>query len=79
MYAILLLLLWLSIISWASASREIITLPIVKQQQQRRNHLHKRSVTHYAQLFNDHGSEYLINIGIGTPIQNFTLSLDTGR
>lgn len=72
------LVLWLSTIAWANASREeVITLPIVKQQ--RRNHLEKRTVTHYAQLFNDHGSEYLINIGIGTPIQNFTLSLDTGR
>lgn len=71
------LVLWLSTIAWANASREeVITLPIVKQQ--RRNHLEKRTVTHYAQLFNDHGSEYLINIGIGTPIQNFTLSLDTG-
>lgn len=40
----------------------------------------KRDVeSHQAALFNDDGSEYLINIGIGTPMQNFTLSLDTGR
>jgi hypothetical protein len=30
-------------------------------------------------LYNDLGSQYLINIGIGTPVQNFTVTLDTGR
>ncbi|KAG0746850.1 hypothetical protein G6F62_001617 [Rhizopus arrhizus] len=29
-------------------------------------------------LYNDLGSQYLINIGIGTPVQNFTVTLDTG-
>lgn len=30
-------------------------------------------------LFNDLGSQYLINVSIGTPGQNFTVTLDTGR
>lgn len=32
-----------------------------------------------AQLYNDEGSEYLVRVGIGTPPQNFTVALDTGR
>lgn len=55
----------------------MINLPISKQYKQV-NGLQKR-VLHHATLFNDQGSEYLITIGIGTPIQNFTVSLDTGR
>lgn len=30
-------------------------------------------------LYNDEGSQYLIQVGIGTPAQNFTVTLDTGR
>jgi len=29
-------------------------------------------------LYNDNGSQYLINVNIGTPGQNFTVALDTG-
>jgi hypothetical protein len=32
-----------------------------------------------AALYNDDGSQYLIQIGVGTPAQNFTVTLDTGR
>ena len=32
-----------------------------------------------AQLYNDEGSEYLVRVSIGTPPQNFTVALDTGR
>jgi hypothetical protein len=32
-----------------------------------------------ASLFNDMGSQYLIEVSIGTPGQNFTVTLDTGR
>lgn len=42
----------------------------------------KRSVSPHqgaAQLYNDEGSEYLVRVGIGTPPQNFTVALDTGR
>ncbi|ORZ21107.1 aspartic peptidase domain-containing protein [Absidia repens] len=31
-----------------------------------------------AALYNDDGSQYLIEIGVGTPAQNFTVTLDTG-
>jgi hypothetical protein len=30
-------------------------------------------------LYNDNGSQYLINVSIGTPGQNFSVALDTGR
>lgn len=30
-------------------------------------------------LYNDNGSQYLINVDIGTPAQNFSVALDTGR
>ena len=30
-------------------------------------------------LYNDGGSQYLVDVGIGTPLQNFTVTLDTGR
>lgn len=30
-------------------------------------------------LYNDQGSQYLVSVGIGTPPQNFTVTLDTGR
>ncbi|KAI7889465.1 aspartic peptidase domain-containing protein [Mucor mucedo] len=54
----------------------MISLPITKRYNTL-NGVQKRGL-HQATLFNDQGSEYLITIGIGTPIQNFTLSLDTG-
>lgn len=54
-----------------------ISLPITKRYPQG-NRLKKR-IQYNSKLFNDDGSEYLIKIGVGTPIQNFTVSLDTGR
>lgn len=41
--------------------------------------LHHRSYEHYAKLYNDEGSQYLVNISIGNPKQDFTVALDTGR
>lgn len=32
-----------------------------------------------APLYNDQGSQYLIQVGIGSPAQTFTVTLDTGR
>lgn len=41
--------------------------------------LSKRDGVYNASLYNDQGSQYLIEVGIGTPAQNFTVTLDTGR
>lgn len=67
----------LTILLFAYVNASSIILPITKRHKHI-NGLQKRA-QHYTPLFNDEGSEYLVNIGIGTPIQNFTLSLDTGR
>jgi hypothetical protein len=56
-----------------------IILPVTKRKRTTTNFEKRAADSHSAALFNDDGSEYLINIGIGTPIQNFTVSLDTGR
>lgn len=32
-----------------------------------------------APLYNDQGSQYLINVDIGSPAQTFAVTLDTGR
>lgn len=64
----------------SSSKDKTIRLPITKRQQSCKLQRRDVSVTNYrAQLFNDDGSEYLIRIGIGTPPQNFTVALDTGR
>ncbi|KAI7886066.1 acid protease, partial [Lichtheimia hyalospora FSU 10163] len=46
----------------------------------RRQHSHhrKRDDSFSAQLYNAQGSEYLVQVAIGTPPQNFTVTLDTG-
>ncbi|KAI8097871.1 aspartic peptidase domain-containing protein [Gilbertella persicaria] len=43
----------------------------------KRSLLEKRDAFN-ASLYNDQGSQYLIQVGIGTPAQNFTVTLDTG-
>lgn len=43
----------------------------------RKRSLNKRD-PFQAALYNDDGSQYLIEIGVGTPAQNFTVTLDTG-
>ncbi|KAI7904813.1 aspartic peptidase domain-containing protein [Cokeromyces recurvatus] len=40
--------------------------------------LHKRADVFRSPLYNEQGSQYLIQVGIGTPPQNFTVTLDTG-
>lgn len=32
-----------------------------------------------ATLYNDQGSQYLVEVGVGTPAQQFTVTFDTGR
>lgn len=70
-------LLLLGITSTMAIPNGTIRLPIIKNEC--RAKLNKRSEVHHAKLYNNDGSEYLVNIGIGTPIQNFSVSLDTGR
>lgn len=41
--------------------------------------LEKRDTTFDASLYNDQGSQYIIDVSIGTPPQNFSVTLDTGR
>lgn len=77
MLKLILLFIYLFIIAPAQTNGNTISLPIEKANQVKR--LQKRSAAHSLQLYNNNGAEYLINIGIGTPIQNFTVSLDTGR
>ncbi|KAL0137870.1 aspartic peptidase domain-containing protein [Mucor lusitanicus] len=76
MLKLILLFIYLFIIAPAQADGDTISLPIEKSNQL--NRLQKRSAAHSLQLYNNQGAEYLINIGIGTPVQNFTVSLDTG-
>ena len=55
--------------------RSVDLLSSVKQEYRR---LMKRD-PFQTPLYNDQGSQYLIQVGIGTPSQNFTVTLDTGR
>jgi hypothetical protein len=46
--------------------------------QKRSQNIDKRDPFNAA-LYNDQGSQYLIEVGIGTPAQTFAVTLDTGR
>lgn len=77
------------VIAAALAEADIIRAPIIRNPNQgsaldiarKKTHLlSKRAGGVYnASLYNDQGSQYLIEVGIGTPPQNFTVTLDTGR
>jgi hypothetical protein len=45
----------------------------------RYNTLNRRANAYSAPLYNDQGSQYLIEVEIGTPPQKFPVTLDTGR
>lgn len=47
--------------------------------QKRNAHQFDKRDPYQAALYNDQGSQYLINVGIGTPNQTFAVTLDTGR
>ncbi|KAI8332721.1 aspartic peptidase domain-containing protein [Choanephora cucurbitarum] len=55
------------------AEKKLLRVPIRKHTQ---SHLTKR--TSIASLYNDAGSQYLVDIKIGTPPQSFVVTLDTG-
>jgi hypothetical protein len=58
-------------------------LEVAKQRyqsiQKRNAHQFNKRDPYQAALYNDQGSQYLINVGIGTPNQTFAVTLDTGR
>lgn len=86
--AILLLLGASSLVAAAPSSSEkkIIRVPISRKVRpdpvissiQQKTGLSKRD-PFAASLYNDAGSQYLIDVSIGTPPQNFSVTLDTGR
>jgi hypothetical protein len=51
--------------------------PVISKIQHEKR-LDKRA-SYTASLYNDMGSQYIIDVNIGTPAQNFSVSLDTGR
>ncbi|KAI7854969.1 aspartic peptidase domain-containing protein [Circinella umbellata] len=67
---------------------QLLRLPLIRNpystdilEAARRKHgkvLNKRADTFTTKLYNDQGSQYLVQVGIGTPPQNFTVTLDTG-
>ncbi|KAI8149028.1 aspartic peptidase domain-containing protein [Fennellomyces sp. T-0311] len=66
---------------------QLLRLPLIRNPHSsdvlaaaRRKHgriISKRDPFH-TKLYNDQGSQYLVQVGIGTPPQNFTVTLDTG-
>lgn len=52
--------------------------PIISSIQNKNAALVKRD-PFLASLFNDQGTQYIVNIDIGTPPQSFSVTLDTGR
>ncbi|KAI8390987.1 aspartic peptidase domain-containing protein [Radiomyces spectabilis] len=70
----------------AAADNGLVRVPIIRKprktdmltaRQRRSNTLNKRD-PFQTSLYNDEGSQYLIQVGVGTPPQNFTVTLDTG-
>ena len=59
-------------------NKRIIRVPFEKVARPNGNRLTKRD-PFQTSLYNDEGSQYLINVNIGTPPQSFSVALDTGR
>lgn len=70
-----------------AANAQVLRLPITRQSRpdpiissiQKRNAALVKRDPFLASLYNDQGSQYLIEISVGTPPQNFSVTLDTGR
>lgn len=50
-----------------------------RYQSMQKRQLERRADEFPAPLYNDQGSQYLINVDIGSPAQTFAVTLDTGR
>lgn len=59
-------------------NKRILRVPFEKVARPNGNRLTKRD-PFQTSLYNDDGSQYLINVNIGTPPQSFSVALDTGR
>ncbi|KAI9015833.1 aspartic peptidase domain-containing protein [Phycomyces nitens] len=80
----ILLCLAASAVNAASTKPPVIRLPILRNpyskdiiNQKRQIHLFKRDPSE-TPLYNDDGSQYLVQLSVGSPEQNFTVTLDTG-
>lgn len=71
----------------AEEEKGIIRAPIIRNPRQgnvlevarKRYQSMQKRAEYNAPLYNDQGSQYLINVDIGTPAQTFAVTLDTGR
>ncbi|KAI8150369.1 aspartic peptidase domain-containing protein [Fennellomyces sp. T-0311] len=76
-------LLSTAVASFAYASDPVIRMPLIRKGRSfstinaRRRSLDKRD-PFQTSLYNDGGSQYLVEVGVGSPAQNFTVTLDTG-
>lgn len=61
-----------------SNDKPLLRVPFKKVGKANGHRLTKRD-PFQSSLYNDNGSQYLINVDIGTPAQNFSVALDTGR
>jgi len=59
-------------------SKRLIRVPFEKVAKPNGHRFTKRD-PFQTSLYNDNGSQYLVNVNIGTPGQNFSVALDTGR
>jgi hypothetical protein len=55
------------------------TLPFTKKRPPIHNDENKRSYDSSTSIYNDNQVQYLVNIMVGTPPQEFTVIVDTGR
>ncbi|KAI9320501.1 aspartic peptidase domain-containing protein [Dichotomocladium elegans] len=61
-----------------SSPPQILRVPLIRSHKHSAQHEFSKRESFESKLYNDQGSQYLIEVGIGTPPQNFTVTLDTG-
>lgn len=70
-----------------TVNAQTIRLPIIRQRRadpmisaiQKRNAALTKRDPFLTSLYNDQGSQYLVEVSVGTPAQTFAVTLDTGR